>query len=135
VDLVAKAKAEVVNRHHFFVEWFTGCASESAMEISRQAFAPDMIMIGPDGGMIGADEVKAMIEGARGKRSAGFEIRVDVIAARQIGQDVVLVIYDEHQVSGGEKSVRRSSALFSPDADAPEGVVWRQLQETWITSD
>jgi uncharacterized protein (TIGR02246 family) len=88
VDLIAKAKAEVVNRHHFFVEWFTGRASEAEMlESSLQAFAPDMTMIEPDGSMIGRDEVKAMVEGARGKRSADFEIRVDVIEARQIGED------------------------------------------------
>ena len=75
-----------------------------------------------------------MIRSARGKRPADFKIRVDLIAARQIGNDVALVVYDEHQVIDGEKSARRSSALFTADPDAPEGVVWRQLQETWITS-
>lgn len=135
MDLIAKAKAEVVNRHHFFVEWFTGRAPEAEMRSSLQAFAPDMIMIEPDGSMIGSDEVKAMVESARGKRSAEFEIRVDVIEARQLGEDTALVIYDEHQVIDGQKSARRSSALFSPAPDAPEGVVWRQLQETWITTE
>ncbi|WP_394687892.1 hypothetical protein [Hoeflea sp.] len=135
MDLITKAKAEVVNRHHFFVEWFTGRAPEAEMRSALQAFAPDMTMIEPDGSMIGSAQVKAMIEGARGKRPADFEIRVDVVEARQIGESVALVIYDEHQVIDGQKSARRSSALFSADSDAPEGVVWRHLQETWITSE
>jgi hypothetical protein len=64
-----------------------------------------MTMIEPDGSMIGSDEVKAMVEGAHGKRSTDFEIRVDVIEARQIGEDTALVIYDEHQMIDGQKSV------------------------------
>jgi uncharacterized protein (TIGR02246 family) len=134
VDLIACAQAEVVNRHHFFVEWFTGRASEAELSSSLRAFAPDMVMIEPDSNTIGTDEIVAMVTNARGKRPADFEIRVELIAARQIGDDIALVIYDEHQVIDGEKSARRSSAVFSVDPDAPEGVVWRQLQETWITT-
>jgi len=135
VDLIERAKAEVINRHRFFVEWFTGRAPEAEMDVSARAFAPDMRMIEPDGSMIDAVQVKAMLRGARGKRAADFEITVELIGARLIGDDAVLVIYDEHQVIDGQKSVRRSSALFSADAEAPEGVVWRQLQETWIATE
>jgi len=134
MDLIARAQAEVINRHHFFVEWFTGRAGEAEMELSARAFAPDMLMIEPDGKMIGADEIVGMIRGARGKRPADFEIRVELVAARQIGNDIALVTYDEHQVIEGQKTARRSSAVFSADPEAPEGVVWRQLQETWITT-
>ncbi|MEQ8482689.1 MAG: hypothetical protein RIC18_18725 [Hoeflea sp.] len=135
MDLIERAKAEVINRHKFFVEWFTGRAPEAEMEASARAFASDMRMVEPDGSMIGADQVKAMLKGARGKRSVGFEIRVDLIEAHLVGSDAALVVYDEHQVVDGQKSARRSSALFSADKDAPEGVVWRHLQETWITQD
>ncbi|MCY0096703.1 DUF4440 domain-containing protein [Hoeflea ulvae] len=133
MDLIARAQAEVVNRHHFFVEWFTGRAGEAEMEISARAFAPDMLMIEPDGKIIRADEIVGMITSARGKRPADFEIRVDMVSARQIGNDIALVTYDEHQVIDGQKTARRTSAVFSADPEAPEGVVWRQLQETWIT--
>lgn len=132
---MAQAKAEVINRHHFFVEWFTGRAPETAMLASAKAFAPDMLMIEPDGKLINAGLIVAMIRNAHGKRPTDFEIRVEVIDARPIGDDLALVTYDEHQVIDGRKSARRSSALFSADPAAPEGVVWRHLQETWITND
>ena len=134
MDLIARAQAEVVNRHHFFVEWFTGRASEAELETSLRAFAPDMVMIEPDANTIGRDEVVAMVTGARGKRPANFEIRVELISARLVGSDIVAVVYDEHQVIDGERSARRSSAVFSADPDAPEGVAWRHLQETWIAT-
>ncbi|VVT27419.1 hypothetical protein [Hoeflea sp. EC-HK425] len=133
-DLITRAQAEVVNRHHFFVEWFTGRAGEAELEASLRAFAPDMVMIEPDANTIGRDDVVVMISNARGKRPADFEIRVDLISARLIDSDTVAVVYDEHQVIAGEKSARRSSAVFSADPEAPEGVVWRHLQETWITT-
>ena len=134
MDLISCAKAEVIKRHEFFVEWFTGRAVEEEMEISLRAFAPDMVMVEPDASMIGQAEVIAMLKSARGKRPADFAIRVELVGARQIGNDAVLVIYDEHQVIDGEKTARRSSAVFTADPHAPEGVVWRQLQETWIIS-
>lgn len=134
MDLIARAQAEVVNRHHFFVEWFTGRASEAELKASLRAFAPDMVMIEPDANTIGTDEITAMITNARGKRPADFEIRVELISARLIGSEIVAVVYDEHQVIAGAKSARRSSAVFSADPEAPEGVVWRHLQETWITT-
>jgi hypothetical protein len=134
VDLIARAQAEVVNRHHFFVEWFTGRASEAELEVSLRAFAPDMVMIEPDANTIGRDEVAAMVTNARGKRPADFEIRVELISARLIDSATAAVVYDEHQVIDGVKSARRSSAVFSADPEAPEGVVWRHLQETWITT-
>ncbi|MCZ4291802.1 hypothetical protein [Hoeflea alexandrii] len=134
MDLITCAQAEVVNRHHFFVEWFTGRASEAELAASLRAFAPDMVMIEPDANTIGRDKVVAMVTGARGKRPADFEIRVELISARLIGSDIVAVVYDEHQVIDGEKSARRSSAVFSADPEAPEGVIWRHLQETWITT-
>lgn len=135
MELVERAKAEVVNRHVFFVEWFTGRAPETDMHATARAFAPDMKMIEPDGKMIGREEITTMVARARNRRPADFEIRVDLIEARPIGNDAALVIYDEHQVIDGVRSARRSTALFSADDAAPEGVVWRQLQETWIATD
>lgn len=134
MDLIARAQSEVIKRHEFFVEWFTGRASEADLTFSLRAFAPDMVMIEPDANTTGTKEIAAMITGARGKRPADFEIRVELIAARQLGESIALVVYDEHQVIDGQKSARRSSAVLSADPDAPEGVVWRQLQETWIKS-
>ncbi|MDN5787291.1 hypothetical protein [Pseudorhodobacter sp.] len=134
MDILAAARAEVINRHAFFVGWFTGKLPESAMEDSARAFATDMQMIVPDGQMIGAAEVVTMLRSARSKRGPDFAIRVEMREARLLG-DAALIVYDEHQVIEGAKTARRSSALFTADPAAPEGVVWRHLQETWLPNE
>lgn len=133
MDLLAAARAEVLNRHAFFVGWFTGRLPDAAMEQSARAFAPDMQMIGPSGGLATGREVIAMLQGLKAKRDPDFAIRVEVLAERRLG-DMALIVYDEHQILNGAKTARRASALFSADANAPEGVVWRHLQETWIAT-
>ncbi len=133
MDLLAAARAEVINRHAFFVGWFTGRLHDAAMEQSARAFAPDMQMIGPSGGLATGREVIAMLQGLKAKRDPDFAIRVEVLAERRLG-DMALIVYDEHQILNGAKTARRASALFSADANAPEGVVWRHLQETWIAT-
>lgn len=130
MTLVAAARAEVIARHAFFVEWFTGRCEDAAMQISARAFHPDMQMVPPDGSLVTAPEVMAMLQAARGSRDADFSIRIEVITAREMG-DLAMIVYDEHQQTDGSKTRRRSSALFSADSAAPEGVVWRHLHETW----
>jgi hypothetical protein len=131
-DIARRAEAEVVARHAFFVEWFTGRAPQSEMDVSARAFAPDMRMIEPDAAEQDHAAVLAMLQGAKGRRPADFAIAVVMRRTRTLAPDLALVTYDEHQTIGGEKTARRSTAVFSRDEAAPEGVVWRFLQETWI---
>ncbi|EYD76023.1 hypothetical protein Rumeso_02452 [Rubellimicrobium mesophilum DSM 19309] len=131
-ELEALALEEVAERHRFFVDWFTGRGPEMALEECARAFAPDFRRIGPDAREQAADEVVAMLRAARGRRGAGFVIRVVPRATRDLGGGLALVVYDELQEDGAERTARRASALFAADPSAPGGVVWRHLQETWI---
>lgn len=134
-DLETNAWAEVVARHAFFVDWFTGQAPESAMEDTTRCFAPDFHMIAPDGGQLDRDAVLSMLQGAGGSRKSGpFAIEVEMRRTIQPSADLALIVYDELQRTDAGRTARRSTALFSPDADAPGGVVWRHLHESWITA-
>lgn len=133
MDLIASARTEVDLRHEFFVAWFSGQAEPSAMEHSATAFAPDFQMIPPSGSLLQRAEVLTMLNDARSSRGPDFTITVTHIAARLVGPDLALLVYDEEQTMAGKVTRRRSSALFGPDAQAPQGVVWHHLQETWIT--
>ncbi|MDW4499996.1 hypothetical protein R5H30_18530 [Sulfitobacter sp. D35] len=131
-DLSAAAEAEIRARHDFFVAWFTGRASKDEMQRAAQAFAPDMQRIGPEGEAQDADAVIAMIRAAEGRIDGVFEIDIEVETVRRLSDNLILVVYIERQSIDSRTTARRSTALFSPDPDAPEGVVWRHLQETWI---
>lgn len=135
MDIAHAARTEVIERHAFFVDWFTGRADEAAMDASARVFPAEMRMIGPDGSISEGVAVAAMIRGARGGRPADFAIRVEVHEARALAPDLALVLYDEHQSVGGTASARRSSALFRAAPDAPNGVAWLLVHETWIDRD
>ena len=115
------------------VQQHCGQLPDAAMADTARAFAPDMQMIGPSGGLATGPQVVAMLQGLKNKRGPDFAIRVALQAERMVG-DMALIVYDEHQVIDGARTARRASALFSADANAPEGVVWRHLQETWVTT-
>jgi hypothetical protein len=133
-SLTARAEREVGVRHDFFVAWFAGEGAEADFAATERAFAADLVRIGPDGARQDRDAVLAMLRAARGVHSAGFAIEIAVGEARAIAPDLVLVVYDERQRIGAERTARRTTALFGRDDAAPEGVVWRHLHETWITA-
>ncbi len=132
MDLLAAAEEEVVERHRFFVRWFTGSARQAEMVRTTCLFAPDFRLIGPDGSEADGPMTMNYLAGQKGVRPADFAIRIDIQDSRMIGTLSALVLYDEHQSGHGPATTRRSSAIFSAAPDMPEGVLWRHLQETWI---
>ena len=134
--LETRAWDEVVTRHAFFVDWFTGTGPQTAMEETARCFAPDFHMVAPDGGQLDREAVLSMLRNARASRASGrFAIGVEMRRTIQPGSDLALVVYDELQRTDAGKTKRRSTALFSTEPHAPGGVVWRHLHETWITTD
>lgn len=131
-ELATLAEREVIARHRFFVEWFTGRADDAAMEDSARVFPADMSVIGPDATQMNGTEIVSMLRAERARRPSDFAIRIVLHEARALGPDVVAIVYDEHQTMSGRRSARRSSAIFIRDDAVPGGVVWRHLHETWI---
>lgn len=131
-DLRSLAESEIVRRHAFFVDWYTGRASDADMDACARSFAPDMRIIWPDASEHDREPLIERLRAGRGRSPDDFAIEVIMHHALDLGPDLVLITFDEHQVSGGESNARRATALFSRDDDAPEGVVWRYLHQTWI---
>ena len=75
------------------------------------------------------------VRGARGRAPEDF--RIAIRGARPVWQAeaAVLLEFVEEQYRGGASTSRRSTALFTDQPGAPNHVVWRHLQETWIGSD
>ncbi|MBC2860717.1 hypothetical protein [Stappia sp. 28M-7] len=131
-DIGAAAAREIVARHEFFVDWFAGRLEDSAFAAALAAFEPDFHRIGPDGALQDHEGLTSMLAAARGRFAEGFAIAIeDVAVLRETGDDA-LMTYVERQEHGGRTTFRRAGALFSRNADAPLGVAWRFVQETWI---
>ena len=131
-DIGAAAAREIVARHAFFVDWFAGRLEDSAFAAALTAFEPDFHRIGPDGALQDHAGLTAMLAAARGRLSDGFAITIEDIAVLHETGEEALMTYVERQEHGGRTTFRRAGALFSRNADAPLGVAWRFVQETWI---
>lgn len=131
-DLLMMAETEIRKRHEFFVDWYRATATPDAMEHCAASFAPDFRIIWPSGrGMDRAPLLETLTD-ARGSTGNEFEIRIGINHAIQLSDELCLVTFDEHQETAKGPNSRRGTAIFSRDASAPNGVVWRHLQETWI---
>ena len=126
--LASAAAREIVETHALFVELFTG----RSRDFSRcaAAFSPRLEMVTPQGRLVD----RAQIMAALTKASARADFRITIRQIEPIREDAesVLLRYIEEQYRDGETTRRLSIALFETAGDAPCGVAWRYLQETWI---
>ena len=126
--LADAACREVEALHGFFVELFTGRTRDIGR--AAAAFAADFEMVTPDGARLGRAVVLAALATAR----AGADFSISISATRVLREDSnsVLLQYVEQQYRDGKTTRRLSAALFEAKPEAPSGVVWRYLHETWM---
>ena len=129
--IAARATDEVRELHHFFVAWFTGVA-DADFQRCEAALASDFRMVTPDGGLHDRAAVIDRIRSARSSAAADFAIEILQPAIAWQSDNAVLLEFIEQQYRDGRSFSRRSTALFTDQPDAPNGVAWRHLQETWI---
>lgn len=126
--LAAAAAREIEAIHAAFVELFTG----RSRDFSRcfVAFAQDMEMVTTDGVRLDRKTILAGLEAARAEPD--FRISISDIRPIWEGDNSVLLQYVEQQYRDGRTTRRLSTALFEAQAEAPFGVAWRYLHETWM---
>jgi hypothetical protein len=127
-SLATAAAREVVDLHAYFVELFTGRSRDLGR--CEQAFSPKFEMVTPEGRLVSRTRIIGALE--RAKARADFRITISDIAPVREDAASVLLRYIEEQYRDGETTRRLSIALFEASGDAPLGVAWRYLQETWI---
>lgn len=128
--LAALAIREVHELHAFFVRWLGQGAGDPAR--IGQALDAGFRMVTPDGCVLERDAVIAGLASAAGRRGRDFGIVIEDASAMALGARHVLVAYVERQHGAGPTTARHSSALFRRSPDAPCGVAWLHLHETWI---
>ncbi len=125
--------AEIVELHQFFQDWFNGVLENQPENFSRldTALAPEFKMITPGSALIERAPLVTGLQAAHNTRN-GMRIWIkNVILQHQIG-DIFIATYEEWQEIEGQVSARLSSATFKIQADAPNGIEWVHLHETWI---
>lgn len=125
---------EVIALHQFFEGWFTGrlARHEAVFERCCRALAPGFRLLSPRAVVHERQPLLDALWQAHGKK-ARLRIWIEELACQPVAgrDDLALVTYQEWQDEGGAITCRLSSALMAADADAPGGVVWLHVHETW----
>ena len=123
-----RCRNEIADLHAFFERWLAG----ETEDLSRceSVLADGFGMIGPGGRHIDRAMLLANLREAHGARAVG--IRIENYTAREIGGGLCLATYEEWQDDEREVRGRLSTALFRARDDAPHGVEWLHVHETWL---
>lgn len=133
LSMLACAEAEVAGLHDFFVRWFIPPSGQvEDFERCERALHESFGMVAPDGRFHPRAQVIERLRAAQGSMEAGFEIAIEGLSPIWRNEDAILVGYIEVQHRSGSSTRRRSTALFVNAPQAPHGVAWRHLHETWI---
>lgn len=155
-DAVAKAVAEVIDLHVFFVQWFTdagpwedGAAADAAFDMFLERFADSFEYVTTGGKKLD----KSMLAGMRGARGGhpkdgGFRIatvehdfhpvphsggRVVAGTYKEMQQGAVNASDQAHNGTNGRFSTAIFEVMAEVDAPTPCGVRWLRLHECWLT--
>lgn len=132
-------RREVFELHRFFEEWFDGRVADDEATFARvaDALGEGFLLVSPDGTREPRERVIGDLRAAYGRWTEEHpgRIWIEDVEVRYSDPDRALVVYVEWQESGGVTRGRISSALFGRSGDAPNGVVWLHLQETWLSED
>jgi hypothetical protein len=125
---VDSVRTEIEELHRFFEQWLSG----ETDDFSRcdRAFASDFTMVGPRGDVRTREIVVRGLQGARGQRRVA--IRIENVNVHPLEGGLQLARYQEWQDADGVSQGRISTALFRPRADAPCGVEWVTVHETFL---
>lgn len=132
--LRARCEDEVVELHRFFQDWYRGTIDAGGEAFARMSdvLAEGFHLIGPDGALVGRGEILAAVRGAHGSRGSEFTIRTGECRFRAGGRGLGVVTYEEWHEEGHSRRGRISTAVFQDRADAPNGVEWVHVHETWL---
>lgn len=120
---------EIAYLHAAFEAWFHG-ADDADFDRFERSLADDFTFIPPSGEPI---ERSALVEGLR--RSYGenpIRIRIERPVVHWERDGAILATYEEWHDHAEYVTARRSTVLFTRDHQAPAGLLWRHVHETWI---
>lgn len=127
-ELAEKVTAEIIALHREFERWFRGESDDpTRMEASIPA---DFTFISPGSEIVPADTLVAGLLASHGSRQ--IRIRIENPVIRWSDDSAVLATYEEWHDHADYRTARQSTALFTLDVNAPGGLRWRHVHETWM---
>ena len=125
----------MVELHDFLRDWLTGALprTEAAFARFKDALGAELVVISPRGTETGRAAIIDELEASHGAvQATDFEIWIENYRCRRVFGDLALVTYEEWHRLDDETSARLTTALYRRRDDAPAGVEWLHVHETWL---
>ncbi len=133
-----RAAREVTELHQFFAQWFRAELTKDGPDFARFSTVPPrgFHIIPPSGNLIEKAPLLSGLKAAHGQWHADGSARIWIenLRTRSLAEGLILVTYEEWQTRDGETRGRISSAILQADAEAPNGLIWLSVHETWLAS-
>ena len=128
-----RVRQEIIDLHEFFQAWFVGSAEQTDEAFSRvgRSLAEEFELVAPDGEVVPRRRIMSSIQRGFGRRP-DFRIHIENFDARVSEGGLCLVTYHEIQEQEEVTTRRVSSAVFRDAPEAPNGVRWLHVHETWV---
>ena len=126
---------EIVELHQFFVDWYIGELAKTDAAFARFAdvMADNFAIVHPGGVIIERDSLFENIYNTHNQRP-GFRIWIENVELRHHDGNILVVSYEEWQaVNDDEPTTRLSTVIFRENDDAPNGLQWLHVHETWTS--
>ncbi len=122
-------QSEISELHEVFESYFLG----NSTDLSRveAALAEDFTFVAPDANTTDrAGTIAAITAGHAHTESLTIRTLDHKLVMETEG--VLVAEYIEEHVLTDRSNTRRSTVVFSTESDAPNGLRWRRVHETWI---
>ena len=137
-ELTNNCVAEVIRIHQLFEQWFQGSIERTTENYSQvtSAILDDFSQVTPDRRYWEREVLFPKLEQSHGMYSESKPIfRLWIKNPRAImlkGGNYCLAIYEEWRRLDGVERGYITTAILKRSAEAPSGVKWLHLQETWL---
>ena len=131
----ASVAREIAELHTFFQDWFRGVIPETDAAFARfeRAMAPGFVIVTPDGRALDRATILGAVRRGYGRDKSALVWVDDARVLHTIGGSIVATYVEWQSLAGAEPRARISTVVFEPDRDAPGGVRWMHVHETWIS--
>jgi hypothetical protein len=125
--------SEIIELHQFFQDWFNAVISDTDAEFSRFAdvMADTFVIVSPAGKLQERAPLFAGLRAAYGKRP-GIRIWIEDVRVGFHQEGIAIATYAEWQQLGEAITARLSTVVFRERPDAPNGLEWLHVHETWL---
>ncbi|MFV1988082.1 MAG: DUF4440 domain-containing protein [Gemmatimonadota bacterium] len=127
-------RVEIEELHAFFEAWMGGTIPRTEEQLDRleEALEKRFTFVTTSGQVLAREAIVGAVRESHGARP-GLRIRLREPRLVHSCKHHVVATYQEWQEAEGERTGRTSTVVLERKEEAPNGLVWIHVHETWIT--